>query len=184
MPVLGYEKSMFPENLFEESTDTVEDRQWWVVYTKARQEKALARNLLGHEIPFYLPLVSSSHYNRGRRHKSYLPLFAGYVFLYGTEHERVTSLTSNRISRILPVRDQDQLRDDLRSVRRLIDQDAPLTIESRLAPGQKVRIKNGPFSGLEGTVLERRKKIRLLIAVHYLQQGVSLEIDDFLVEPL
>jgi hypothetical protein len=38
--------------------------------------------------------------------------------------------------------------------------------------------------GLEGTVVERRGEERLLIAVHFLQQGVSIQISDFQVEPL
>ena len=40
------------------------------------------------------------------------------------------------------------------------------------------------MAGLEGTVIHRRGKTRLLVAVKMLQQGVSLEIDDFQLEPL
>ncbi|TWT79352.1 hypothetical protein CA13_07520 [Planctomycetes bacterium CA13] len=59
-----------------------------------------------------------------------------------------------------------------------------MTIESRLTPGKKVRVKSGAFQGLEGTIIKRKTGSRLLIAVHYLHQGVSVEIDDFMVEPL
>ena len=58
MPILEAETSIFPGNLLEDFTPEQDDRQWWVVYTKARQEKALARHLLSREIPFYLPLVA------------------------------------------------------------------------------------------------------------------------------
>jgi len=47
-----------------------------------------------------------------------------------------------------------------------------------------VRVKSGSFAGLEGTVLARRRKTRLLVVVRVMQQGVSCEVDDFLLEPI
>lgn len=159
-------------------------RQWWAVYTKSRQEKALARQLVGHRVPFYLPLIPKDNIIRGRRVRSQLPLFAGYLFLYGSEQERVTTLTTNRVSRILPVLDQERLRRELVNVYSLIGSNAPLALESRLMPGDPVRIKTGSLRGLEGVVVKRHGKIRLLVAVTYLQQGVSVEIDDCALERL
>jgi transcriptional antiterminator RfaH len=160
------------------------DRQWWAVYTKSRQEKALARQLVGHRVPFYLPLIPKDSIIRGRRVRSLLPLFSGYLFLYGSEQERVTTLTTNRISRILPVLDQDRLRRELVYVHTLIGSNAPLSLETRLMAGDRVRISTGSLRGLEGVVVKRHGKIRLLVAVTYLQQGVSVEIDDCALERL
>jgi transcriptional antiterminator RfaH len=72
---------------------------------------------------------------------------------------------------------------DLRQLRQLIAVGAPLTVESRLGPGQQVRVRQGPFAGLEGTVLKRRGKSRLLVSINFLQQGASVEIEDFLLDP-
>jgi transcriptional antiterminator RfaH len=184
MPILSEEPSQFPETLLEETPPGSEDRCWWVLYTKARQEKATARQLLTFRIPFYLPLVHKTFVSRGRKMCSYIPLFSGYVFMFGTEEERVRSLTTNRISRIISVEDAEQLVHDLRQLQQLIASDAPLTVESRLVPGNRVRVRRGPFAGVEGTVLTRRGKTRLLVAVDFLQQGASVEIDDFLLEPV
>jgi transcriptional antiterminator RfaH len=182
MPILEQEPCLFPEDLLRAEQAAECDRKWWAIYTKARQEKALARQLHAQQIPFYLPLIPKDSLIRGRRKRSWSPLFLGYIFLYGTEEERVTSLTTNRISRILPVIDQDQLRRDLFHVNELIERDAPLTPERRLSTGNHVRIKNGSLAGLEGVVIKRHGQSRLLVAVNYLQQGVSVQIDDFLVE--
>jgi hypothetical protein len=184
MPVLALEQSVFPHDLLD--TLAVEDtsRQWWVIYTKSRQEKALVRQLGVQDVPCYLPLVPKDHYNRGMRSCSHHPVFAGYVFLFGDEMERVQALKTNRVSRILPVNDGEELRADLCRVRDLIALDAPLTVERCLEPGQAVRIKHGSLAGLEGTIIQRRNTTRLLIAVRYLQQGISIQIDDFMVEPL
>ncbi|MBI2481665.1 MAG: antitermination protein NusG [Planctomycetia bacterium] len=164
--------------------DEFTKRRWWAVYTKARQEKSLAKHLIGHAVPFYLPLIAHDNMVRGRRVQSQIPLFTGYLFLYGSNDERVTCLTTNRVSRILPVTEQQELARDLRQVQRLIELDVPLTIERRLVPGRRVKIKSGPMQGVEGKVIARRAKTRLLVAVNFLQQGASIEIEDFQVEPL
>ena len=46
----------------------------------------------------------------------------------------------------------------------------------------RVRIRSGPLTGLEGLVIRRRGQDRLLVAVEFLQQGASVQIDDFEVE--
>lgn len=184
MPILDLETSVYPANLFEGYTQESGDRGWWVLYTKSRQEKAVARQLLNWSVPFYLPLVARTNLIRGRKVNSHVPVFNGYVFLFGDDTERVQSLKTNRISRVLEVVDQPQLEHDLRDVARLIACDAPLTVERRLMPGQRVRIKSGALAGVEGTIVQRRGRSRLLVAVNFLQQGVSMDIEDFQLEPL
>jgi transcription antitermination factor NusG len=175
---------MFPEGLLDDPAASPGDRRWWVLYTKARQEKSLARDLFALQVPFYLPKVKKTQITRGRRTNSFVPLFAGYVFLWGSEQERVRSLMTNRISRVIAVNDPERLLFDLRQLAQLIAVDAPLTIESQLEAGDRVRVRQGPLMGLEGTVLTRRGITRLLVAVDFLQQGASVEIDDYLLEPL
>ena len=183
MPILPSEPSLFPPDLFT-AEDSEVGRHWYVLRTKPRQEKSLARELLAREIPFYLPLIPHTRSSGGRRTKSFLPMFTSYVFLRGTDDERVLALTTNRIIQTLPVDEPDQLTADLDRVQRLIELDVPLSVESQLSKGQLVRIKSGLFEGFEGVIIRRVKKYRLQIAVNYLQQGVSVEIDDSAVEAL
>jgi hypothetical protein len=190
MPILAEQPCVFPEDLLHGSISNQElgylqsERCWWVIYTRSRQEKALARDLFASQIPFYLPQVARDHLIRRRRFRTLDPVFPGYLFLFGTPEERVDSLKTNRISRILPVRDQDQLLLDLRQLADLIAIGAPLTVEQRLCAGRKARIRIGPMTGFEGTIIQRRGADRLLIAVNFLQRGVSVEINDFMVEPI
>ncbi len=160
------------------------DPRWWALYTKARQEKAIARDLFVRRVPFYLPLVNKTLIYGRRCIPSSVPLFAGYVFLCGTEEERGIALATNRVSRVIPVGDPERLRKDLRQLARLIDAKVPLTVESRLEPGDHVRVKRGPFEGMEGTVLRRQGRTQLVVSVDFLKQGASVQIDDFLLEPL
>ncbi|NLF06509.1 MAG: antitermination protein NusG [Pirellulaceae bacterium] len=184
MPILSAEPNVFPETLLDEAPRGCSDRSWYAVYTKARQEKALARELIQHRIPFYLPLVKKINVSRGRRRTSLAPLFGGYLFLFADESERVRCLATNRVSRVLQVEDADRFVFDLRQLRQLIAAGAPLTVESRLDEGRQVRVRRGAFAGLEGTVVKRRGETRLLVCINFLQKGASVEIDDFLLEPL
>jgi transcription antitermination factor NusG len=184
VPILKEEPSLFPETLLEDCLKEVSDRRWWVIYTKARQEKALSRELFSSRIPFYLPLIKHTRICRGRRRTSFVPLFSGYVFLYASEAERIRSLTTNRISRILTVTDPEQLVYDLGQLRRLIASDAPLSVERRLSAGDRVRVKQGALMGLEGRILVRRGITRLLVSVNFLQQGASVEVEDYCLERL
>ncbi len=96
----------------------------------------------------------------------------------------IPPLTTNCISRCLTVPDAGQLVEDLRQIRRLILAGAPLTLESRIQPGTPVRVRSGPLLGVEGVVVRRQNRERLLVAVRFLQQGASLLLEDFQVEPI
>jgi transcriptional antiterminator RfaH len=184
MPILAHETTQFPADLLETADLRQNDRQWWAVHTKPRQEKSLARDLLRLELPYYLPLVKKPHLVRGKTINSHLPLFDGYVFLFVDDEERVRALTTQRVAQLVPVPDQARLNADLRNLSGLIASNAPLTIERRLMPGRRVRIRAGVMRGLEGIVVMRRAQTRLLVAIDFLQQGASVAIDDYLLEPL
>ena len=182
MPILAAETSIFPPELLSGPADQF--GRWWALHTKPRQEKSLARQLLRSQVPFFLPLIPQSRLYRGRKLESFVPLFPGYVFLCGQDEQRLASLTTNRVTHSLAVEDPTRLVDDLKQIQRLIASGAPLTLEGRLLPGQRVRIHSGALAGLEGTILTRRRESRLLVAVRFLQQGVSVEVDDFVLEPI
>ena len=194
MPILQQQPAVYPPTLLSNSTDPATVRQatdevenqraWWAVYTRSRQEKSLARKLYANQVPFYLPLVPHEHLYRKRKVKSYIPLFSSYLFLFGTDNERIAALTTNCVSRMLPVDDKERLFHDLLNIHQLIDSRAPMTVEQRLQPGRLVRIKSGSLKGVEGVVIERRGQNRLLVVVDYIQQGVSMAIEDFMVEPV
>ena len=196
MPILLAEPQTFPADLFSASDDldTISPqiasselpatRRWWVAQTKPRQEKSLARDLLARDIPYYLPQVPKTALVRGRTRTSFIPLFSGYLFMFGNEGERYASMTTNRISNFLPVPDGMEFKRELQQIWQLIECKAPLTVESRLQTGDRVRVKKGTLAGVEGTVVDRRGRCRLLVAVHLLQQGVSMEIDDYMLEPI
>ena len=118
----------------------------------------------------------------GRIRTTYAPLFNNYVFLCGTDEDRYQAVCTGRVTKVTEIRDVPKFIDDLRQIRSLIDMGVPLTLESRLEPGQKVRVRSGVFAGYEGTILRREQETRLLVAVHFMEQGVSVKLEDCQLE--
>ena len=185
MPIVAAEPVMFPEGLLTEP-DALADRhgRWWAVYTKSRAEKALARHLNLRSVPYYLPLYRNSWQKNGRTFTSHLPLFPGYVFLFGEDPARVAALESNCVSRMLPVLDQSRLFTDLRRVDRMLSAQVPVTPVDQYLPGQPVRIIAGPFAGLVGTLVRKGSQLRLVVEVAFLNQAVWAEVEPWTVEPV
>lgn len=180
MPILPAEPGLYPESLFDsEQAAQCGNRSWWVLHTKPRQEKSLARRLHEACVPFYLPLIHRRLRLRGRVLHSYVPLFSGYVFLLGSREERLVALTTHRVVSALPVGDQEQLWNDLRQISRLIATGAPITPEDKLAPGMTVEIKSGPLAGLCGKILRTASGQRFVVQVNFIQRGASVLVDDF-----
>ena len=184
MPIVAAEPVMFPDGLLTEP-DALADRtgRWWAVYTKSRAEKTLARHLYTRSVPYYLPLYRNTWQKSGRSFTSHLPLFPGYVFLFGDDSARVAALESNCISRLLPVPDQPRLFTDLRRVDRMLSARAPVAPVDQFVPGQPVRIVAGPFKGLTGTLVRHGSQLRLVVEVAFLNQAVWAEVEPWTVEP-
>jgi hypothetical protein len=102
------------------------------------------RKLHALEASFYTPLIPKrTRSPRGRVRVSHIPLFSGYVFLYGDAARRHAAMTTNCVSRCLEVSDGLELTNDLRRIRRMIEAGQPLTAEARIEPGTLVRIRSG-----------------------------------------
>jgi transcription antitermination factor NusG len=183
MPLLALEPFMYPDNLFVDAAEPAAQDRWWVLHTRPRTEKALARRFLIRGASFFLPLYARQWNSRGRALCSHLPLFPGYVFLHGDGDARLAALETNLVARVLPADDQCQLHSDLRRVYDLITTGAPLTPEDRLEPGDPVRIVRGPLAGLQGKIVRCGKNLRFVVEVEFLRRAVSAEVESWMVEP-
>jgi transcription antitermination factor NusG len=183
MPLLRAECSLYPANLFEESRRSAPpEHRWWVLHTKPRQEKALARELVDRQVGFYLPLIEKRTRTRGRSFTSHIPLFHSYVFLFGSEEDQVESLSTYRVVNTLEVFDQQQFWNDLTQVYRLITAVKFVRPEERFTPGVKVAIRSGPLAGLLGEVVKTASGNRFVVKVNFLQRGASVVLEDLDLE--
>ncbi len=196
MPILPKQPDIFPPDLLEAvghpagdpgffAAGLPADARWIAFYTLSRREKDLMRKLEAASIAFYAPLIQRRiHSPGGRTRISHVPLFPGYVFSLVDDDQRRAALATNTVARWLPITDEAALIADLRAIKRLIDTDQPLTPEARLEPGQLVRVRTGALRGLEGMVVKRHGEQRLVVAVRFLNQGASIELEDVDLERL
>jgi transcriptional antiterminator RfaH len=185
MPLLPLEPFVSPTDLFN-NPPAAESAPgcWWVLHTRPRAEKSLARRFLARNLSFFLPLYQHQWRNRGRLFRAHMPLFPGYIFLRGDAEARLQALETNQVVRTLTVVDDAQLREDLARVYRMMQAGMLLSPEEQLQPGAAVEIVAGPLAGLEGKILRRGRQLRFFVEVHLLQRGVSIEIEGWMIRLL
>ncbi len=184
MPILQAEPNVHPAGMFNEPPAApAPGFGWWVLHTKPRQEKSLARWLHATGVSFYLPTLSRRCRVRDRVLTTHQPLFTGYVFAHADREHRVSALSTNRVVRCLSVADQDGIWNDLRQVHRLLSSGLPIATENRLVPGTPVEVISGPLMGVTGIVMRTASGNRFVVRVDFIQQGASVLIDDYALQP-
>jgi transcription antitermination factor NusG len=152
--------------------------RWYVACTLPRHEKMAAEQLATKQLEIYLPLYTSVRNWKGRRAHVRLPLFPGYVFIHIPLNERRRVLEHSSILRFVTFRGKpasvpDEEIDCLRNaLNRCAAEPYPF-----LAIGKNVRIRSGPLAGLEGKVVRRKGKMRLIVSIDSIQRSVLFEVD-------
>src|SRR5215217_6933515 len=170
---------------FEDQSVAVEDGlfsesdagDWFLLWTKSRQEKLVAGDLAARGVLNFLPLVTHVRYHGGQKSRVTLPLFPGYVFLRGSVDDAYATDRLGRIARIIMIADQDTVNWELRNLHFALASNVTLTNYQRLQKGVRVEVRTGPLRGLQGIIQCRSKRDRLILQVETLGQAVSLEVD-------
>lgn len=187
MPILPAEPASYPDDLWEgDGPRSLPGRSWWCLHARPRQEKATARHLRLQGIPHFLPqVVNEGMTPGGRRIKSQMPLFPGYLFLLGDDRDRVEALRGNHLVGILEVADQDGLSRDLFQIHRMLASGLPVVAEPVHAVGARIRITEGPLKGLVGVVARRQGRgHRFVAVVSFLNRGAAVELRDWQAESI
>lgn len=158
---------------------------WFALKTRSRHEKLVARALEEGGIECFLPLIRARHRWRDRYQDVALPLFSTYLFVRIDPLERLRVLRARgaialvgAAGRPVPVAESE-----IGALRTLVEAGAPLEPHRFLACGQRVRVRAGPFRGVEGVLVRRQGKTKIVIAIDVLKQAAALAIDAADVEP-
>jgi transcriptional antiterminator RfaH len=114
---------------------------------------------------------------RGRKVKSILPLFSGYLFFCGTEKQRLEVLKTNRVANIIEAIDQEKLIKELAQIEQVIKSGLEIQSHKLIKEGQKCRVTSGPLKNTEGIVQKTKTSARLILNVEMLGQAASVEVD-------
>lgn len=171
--------------------ESVFDRQpaesaaWAALYTKPRQEKALAADLHKLGIDYFLPLVKKVTMSGGRKRSGLYPLFASYLFASLAEPHRLQVLRTERIVQtISPEPPQiDTFVAELRAIEAAVMHcPEQIELQPRVTAGARARITGGSMKGTEGVVVKSDKRTKIWLQVTTLGTGVLVEIDADLLE--
>lgn len=159
-----------------------DQRRWYLVYTKPRQERVARTNLERQGYETYLPLMRKSLRRRGRRTTSIVPMFPRYLFIHldqSTDNWGPIRSTLGVVSVVRfghePARAPDGLvsylhtREDKEGVQTLPTQE--------IRPGTKVRIAEGVFMGYEGVYLARSSRERVVVLLQLCGRPARTLID-------
>ncbi|MCA9235118.1 MAG: hypothetical protein KDA44_06590 [Planctomycetales bacterium] len=166
---------------------TDESAVWTAVYTRPRQEKALAWDLCRKGVPYFLPMVERVTSSGGRRRRNLYPLFASYVFCSARDDDRLAVLKTERALHFLDVQpcQQAQFRREIASLEcGLRNAPSEVAIYPKLVAGARVRVTGGPLKDAEGVIINADRKTKLLLGVTVMGGGAVVEIHADMVEPL
>jgi hypothetical protein len=176
-----------PEILFPPTTDDLASiaGMWFVAQTKARCEKAFASDLAARGIAYFLPMIERITFSGGRKRRGMMPLFANYVFFAAADQtDRHAALLTDRLARVIDVRDQRRLIRELSATHRVLKNKIALDPYPFAAVGRRVRVAHGALSGTEGVVVRRDGVEKLVLEVGILGQGSAMEIAPEFLEPI
>jgi transcription antitermination factor NusG len=155
------------------------DSKWLAVYTNANHEKRVAEQLERRSVEHFLPLFESVRRWADRRVRLQLPLFPGYVFVRMAARDRLKVLEVPGVAHLVgfgghlaPVPEED-----IQAIRMCMAGPNRVQPHHYLKRGQRVRVLNGPLTGLTGIVVRQRKQTRFVISFDLLQRAVAVEID-------
>lgn len=153
--------------------------RWYAAYTCANHEKRVSEQLRARRVEHFLPLYSSVRRWKDRRVILDLPLFPGYVFVKMALRDRLQVNEVPGVAHLvgfdgtpaaLPEQEIDALKTSL--VRGVRAEPYPY-----LRAGQRVRVRNGPLTGMEGVLLRRKGSFRLVISIELIQRSVAVDAD-------
>jgi transcription antitermination factor NusG len=161
---------------------------WYAVQTHARHEKVVAQRLLEKRVTTFFPTVTEVHHWRDRKKTLELPLFNCYLFvkLMPSNEDRQRVLRTDSVLGFVgtPGQGTPIPNEQIDAVRTLVSERVPYSCHPFLQTGQRVRIRSGALSGLEGILLSRKGDRRLILSVDAMQRSLAVQIDGYDVEPV
>jgi len=159
--------------------------KWYALYTRSRHEFVIEKYLAGRGYVVCSPSYRTKRKRADRVVEIEVPLFPGYIFCQFDANERLPILMAPGVVAIvggkgpIPVDDQE-----ITSLQALMHSGRPLQPWQFLSAGHRVRVRLGPFSGAEGTLLQSKNQRRLVVSISLLERSVAVELEQDFVEPV
>jgi transcription antitermination factor NusG len=154
--------------------------RWVAAYTKPRHEKRIAEFLQQRRISFFLPMYCSRcKWKDGSKKILELPLFPSYIFINIPLANKVSVLEIPGVLSIVsrgrtPVSLSDQ---EIEIIRKGL-QVSKAEPHPYLVAGERVRMKSGPFTNLEGVLLRKSNGYRVVVTLQDFVRSIVIEVEE------
>jgi transcriptional antiterminator RfaH len=161
---------------------------WFAVYTKPRQERIALENLERQEFKCFLPMAINPYQRRSAAKQRIEPLFPRYLFLNAIpDRQSLGPVRSTRGVATLVRFGMELARlpeEVIRAVNSRCDPESGLVKLDPVpvAPGDKVKVFDGPLAGLEGIFKERKGEKRALLLASLLGTESTIEVDAMMLQ--
>ena len=160
--------------------------RWYACCTRARHEKFVAKQLQGLGVDHFLPLYRSLRRWKDRRKMIDLALFPGYVFVKIPLHIRTLVLGIPGMVRFVSFHGNPAplSEHEIETLRGGLEQQVYAEPHPYLRVGRLVRVEHGPLAGVQGFLVRKKDRFRLVISLDLIQRSISAEVDAADVRPL
>jgi transcription antitermination factor NusG len=159
---------------------------WYGLHTRSRHEKIVVQRLEERGVTTFLPLVTEVRRWSDRKKSVQLPLFSCYVFakFAPLRAERLRVLRVEGVFGLVGAGGEGSAIPDeqIEAVRNLVEGQLPWSSHPFLKIGQRVRIRSGALSGVEGVLLQRNGDRTLVISVDAIQRSLAVSVEGYEVE--
>ncbi|MRR17107.1 MAG: UpxY family transcription antiterminator [Deltaproteobacteria bacterium] len=159
---------------------------WYAVHTKSRHEYKAHAGLIKKNLESFLPEMEVWSKRKDRKKKLSVPLFPGYLFVCAAldNETKLAVLKTSGVVQILgkkenseplPVPDEKIL-----AIKRIMDRKVEMYSIQYPREGEPARIIDGPFAGIEGTVIKSDLENELfVISIDLMQRSVAIKLEGF-----
>ncbi len=160
--------------------------RWYAAYTAPRHEKRVSMELEGQEIHCFLPLYKSVRRWKDRRKQIDLPLFPGYVFVHMALRDRLRVLQLPGVVQLVSFNGKPAALPDaeIEVLRNALTGHASAKPHPYLAVGRRVRVRSGSVAGVEGILVRRKQKFRVVLSIELIKRSMAIEVDESDIEPV
>lgn len=159
---------------------------WYAVQTRARHERVVMQRFQDKGLTAFLPVVTEKRRWSDRWKEVEMPLFSCYVFvkIMATNEDRLRVLCTDSVFDFVgatrqgtPIPDEQ-----IEAVQTIVNERMNWETFPFLKIGQRVRIRSGSLTGVEGILVSRNGKRSVVVSVDAIQRSLAVRVEGYEIE--
>ena len=162
-----------------------EQTVWCAVHTRYQHERLASELLASKGFETFLPTFARIHRWKDRKKEICEPLFPGYLFAANVGAGGMQVVMTAGVCSVVCTGGAPATipTHEIEAIRKVVAGPQQVEPHAYLKDGDRVRVVGGPLAGIEGILIRKEKRARLIVSVDLLGRAAAVEIDGACVEP-